>query len=282
MTSATREVKVQPATARSPRTMSWWLLPWVTVLAAVLLAQVVTSNGLFRPDQFPTPFATFQAFADALTTSTMWSAVSATLQTWSVGLFIATALALVVGALLASNDFAFRSASPVIEIFKAIPAIAILPLVILVLGSTPPMKVFLVAFGVFWPLLIQVIYGMRSVDPTVLDTAKVSRVRGVRKFLVVTVPSAAPYIATGLRIASANALILAVVSELVGGAEGIGRIILQSQSAGASAYPRMYAYVLISGLLGLLLTGAFFLIEKKALHWHESQRNLALNERSSQ
>jgi len=184
----------------------------------------------------------------------------------------------IVGSALASSDIANRSAASVIEVFKAIPAIAILPIVILVLGSTMQMKIFLICFGAFWPLVIQVIYGVRSIDPVVLDTARALGVRGIRRFLVVVIPSAAPFVATGLRIASASALILAIVSEIVGGAEGIGRNILISQNGGVSAYPTMYAYILVAGLLGIVLTGAFFLIERFAMHWHESQRNIRSNE----
>jgi ABC-type nitrate/sulfonate/bicarbonate transport system permease component len=77
-----------------------------------------------------------------------------------------------------------------------------------------------------------------------------------------------------MRIASAQALILAVVAEIVGGAEGIGRNILLAQNAGTSAYPTMYAYILVAGLLGITLTGAFFLMERRVMHWHESQRNI--------
>ncbi|MCU1636032.1 MAG: transporter permease, partial [Cryobacterium sp.] len=103
-------------------------------------------------------------------------------------------------------------------------------------------------------------------------------VGGLRRFWVVTIPSASPYIATGLRIASASALILAVVSELVGGASGIGRSILQAQNGGTSAYPVMYAYIITAGLIGIVLTGAFFLLERNVMHWHESQRNIRSND----
>lgn len=254
------------------------LWPALAIVLALGLWELLTASGFFRPDQFPTMSSTMSSFVTEFTSARGWLAVWATLQGWFLGLIIASVIALVVGSALAFSNFAFRSASPVIELFKAIPAIAILPLVTLVLGSTLNMKVFLIAFGVFWPLIIQVIYGVRSMDPTVLDTAKALGVRGVRRFFVVTIPSAAPYIATGLRIASASALILAVVAEIIAGADGIGRQILTAQNGGMTSYPRMYAYILMSGTLGLVLTGAFFLVERKAMHWHESQRNIASNE----
>lgn len=255
-----------------------WLLPLGAVVAVMLFWQAVTAGGLFRPDQFPTMTATLSALWEGVASQQMWQAIWATLQGWFLGVVIASTLAIGIGSALAMNTFGFRSTSPVIEIFKAIPAIAILPLVILSLGSTLSMKVFLISFGVFWPLLIQVIYGVRAMDSTIQDTAKALGIRGVRKFFVVTIPSASPFIVTGLRIASASALILAVVSELVGGADGIGRNILRAQNGGVSAYPTMYAYILVAGMLGILLTGAFFLMEKKLMHWHESQRNIRSTE----
>lgn len=250
------------------------LVPCVTLLLVLAGWQAVTVSGLFRPDQFPTMTDTLTALGAALGTSELWTAVGATLQGWAIGLVIAAVLAVVVGCVLGANDVAFRSTASLIEVFKAIPAIAILPLVILVLGSTIGMKVFLIAFGAFWPLVIQVIYGVRAMDPTVSDTARALGVRGWRRFVTVTLPSASPYIATGLRIASASALILAVVAELVGGAEGIGRRILFARNAGVTAYPTMYAYILVAGCLGIVLTGAFFLLERKGMHWHESQRGV--------
>lgn len=265
-------------TVRVDRRRAGWLAPCLAVVAALALWQLVTAGGVFRADQFPTMTATAAALANALSSEASWAAIFATLQSWFFGLAISAVLAIVIGAALAFNDFAYRSATSVIEVFKAIPAIAVLPLAILVLGSTLPMKVFLVFFGAFWPLLIQVIYGVRSTDPIVLDTAKALGVRGARRFVAVIIPSAAPYIATGLRIASAAALILSLVSEIVGGANGIGRMILMAENGGVTAYPTMYAYIVIAGLLGIVLTGAFFLVEKYAMHWHESQRNIRSND----
>lgn len=262
---------------------SWvsWVLPVLTIGAVLLVWQLVTVGGVVSPAQFPTMSDTMVALGREISTGRLWPAVGATLLGWLIGMVITIVLGLVIGTALAFNVFAQRSAAPVIEIFKAIPAIAILPLVILVAGSTLPMKVFLICFAAFWPFVIQVIYGVRSMDPVVLDTARALGLRGVRRFLAVSVPSASPYLVTGMRIASAQALILSIVAELVGGAAGIGRNILLAQNTGVIAYPTMYAYIIVAGALGLLLTGAFFLMERKVMHWHESQRNIAASNRAA-
>lgn len=263
-----------------------WLLPSLTVLAALLLWQAMTAlpvvpdaaeglRPIFRPSQFPTALDSLTALWQSLFTAELWSAVSLTLLAWVLGMLVTVVLGVIVGSLLALNEFAARSAGPVIEIVKAIPAIAILPLVIMTpLQTGMGMKVFLIAFAAFWPFVIQVMYGVRSTDPVALDTARANGINGVRRFFSVTVPSASPYLVTGMRIASAQALILAIISELVGGADGIGREILLAENNGMDSYPLMYAYIIVSGLLGLVLTGALFLMERKAMHWHESQRNI--------
>src|SRR5262249_59837206 len=93
--------------------------------------------------------------------------------------------------------------------------------------------VFLVAFASTWPLLIQTIYGARDIDPTALETARSFRIRRRDRILRVTLMGAVPYIATGLRIASATALILAITAELIIGSAGLGRAIGLAREGGA-------------------------------------------------
>ena len=241
--------------------------------AALALWQGLSASGLLTPSLFPSMTATASALGHQLAGASLWTAVADTLASWALGMLLGAGFAVVAGTLLGLSRFAYRSAIPVIEFFKTIPVIAILPIALLLFGATLTMKYVLVSFGVFWPLTIQVIYGVRSVDPVVRDTATVLQVRGIRRFLVVILPSAAPFIATGLRISAAVALILDVVAELIGGGSGVGLQILNAQNAGPTAYPVMYAYIVVAGLLGVLLAGSFSLAERRLLHWHETQRN---------
>ncbi|MGY1840281.1 MULTISPECIES: ABC transporter permease [unclassified Modestobacter] len=248
----------------------------VAVVALVLAGwQALSVTGTLDASSFPSMTATMAELGRQLTESDLWLAVWETIRGWGLGLLIGCSLAIVVGTLLGLNRFAYLSVIPVIEFLKTVPVIAILPLAIVVWGATLEMKVFLVAFGVFWPLAIQTLYGVRAVDPVVRDTAAVLRVRGWRKFTTVTLPSAAPFIATGLRVAAAVGLILTIIAELIGGAEGLGLSILTSVNAGPSRLPATYAFILLTGVAGVLVTGAFAYLEQRLLHWHESQRNAA-------
>jgi ABC-type nitrate/sulfonate/bicarbonate transport system permease component len=245
----------------------------LAVLAAVLgLWQGLSAAGVIRADEFPSMTQTASALGHQATGATLWTAVGQTLEGWAIGLLIGVAAAVALGTLIGSSGFAYRSVIGVIEFFKAIPVIAILPIGLVLWGATLKMKFALVAFAVFWPLVIQVCYGVRALDPVVRDTTTVLRLRGARKFATVTLPSAAPFIATGLRVAVAVALIVDIIAELIGGGSGIGMRILLAENAGPSNYPDMYAYILVAGLLGVLLAGAFTGAERYALHWHETQR----------
>jgi len=245
----------------------------LAVLAAALgLWQGLSAAGVIRSDEFPSMTATIAALGHQAASSVLWSAVGQTLAGWGIGLLIGAGAAIVIGTLIGRSAFAYRSAIGVIEFFKTIPVIAILPIALVLWGATLTMKYALVAFAVFWPLSIQVCYGVRSLDPVVRDTATVLGVRGMRKFGVVILPSAAPFIATGLRVAAAVALIVDMVAELIGGGSGVGGNILLAENAGPPAYPIMYAYIVVAGVLGVLLAGVFGVAERYLLHWHDSQR----------
>ncbi len=243
--------------------------------AALGLWQGLSASGVIKAGEFPSAVATLEALGRQASGTALWSAVGDTLLGWAIGLLLGGACAIVIGAALGLSRFAYRSVIPLIEFFKTIPVIAILPIALVLWGATLTMKFALVAFGVFWPLVIQVVYGVRSVDPIARDTATVLQVRGVRRFFSLTLPSAAPFIATGLRISAAVALIITVIAELIGGGNGVGVRILTAENSGPSAYPVMYAYILVAGLLGVALAGLFALAERRALHWHESQREVA-------
>jgi ABC-type nitrate/sulfonate/bicarbonate transport system permease component len=154
-----------------------------------------------------------------------------------------------------------------------VPSVALIPLAILIYGTGLQSKVFLVAFGSIWPLLVQTIYGARDLDPVQRETARSFRVRRTDRILRVTLMGAVPYIATGLRIAAATALILAITAELIIGSEGLGRAINIARQGGAA--DEMYALIMTTGLLGWGLNSVFALGERRVLHWHPSQRQAA-------
>jgi ABC-type nitrate/sulfonate/bicarbonate transport system permease component len=164
----------------------------------------------------------------------------------------------------------YRAMRVPIEFLRPIPSVALIPLAVLVYGTGLQSKVFLAAFASFWPILIQTLYGMQDVDPVAIDTGRAFGLGRLERMWRIKLPSAVPYIATGIRLSSAVALILAVTAELVIGSAGLGREINVARSGGA--IDALYALIIATGLLGWFLNIAATQGERRVLHWHPSHR----------
>jgi len=232
--------------------------------------ELLSRTGMLSSRDFPPVTEIFATLWGQLQTGQFWYAVVNTLQGWAVGLGIAAAIAIPAGILLGSSRVLYRSLRVIIEFLRPIPSVALVPLAILVFGTGLETKVFLVAFACFWPLLIQTIYGVQDVEPVALDTARIFGLGRSARLVWIALPSTVPYIATGLRISSAVALILAVTAELVAGSPGLGSEISAAQSGGAVTL--MYALIVTTGLLGWGLNMVLRRLERRVLHWHPSQR----------
>ena len=242
----------------------------VSVTAFLALWQFVSRQGLISQQDLPAMTTTFQELWSMMHTREFWTAFGQTVRGWALGLGIATALAVPIGIFLGSSDFAGRAFRIPIEFLRPIPSAALIPLLFLTLGTTLKSEVFLAAFGAFWPLLVQTIYGVRDVDPVALDTARSFGIGRFERLYRIKLPSAVPYIATGLRISSAVALILAFTAELFMGIAGLGQIMNVAESFGL--IDQVYALALATGFLGLGIYVAFSALERRALRWHPSQR----------
>lgn len=242
----------------------------VSIAAFLALWQVVSRAGLISDQDLPAMTTTFRELWSMMQTQDFWAAFGRTVRGWALGLGLATALAVPIGIVLGSSEFAGRAFRVPIEFLRPIPSAALIPLLFLTLGTNLKSEVFLATFGAFWPLLVQTIYGVRDVDPVALDTARSFGLGRVERLYRIKLPSAVPYIATGLRISSAVALILAFTAELFMGIPGLGQVMNVAESFGLTA--QVYALALATGFLGLAIYVVFSSIERRALRWHPSQR----------
>jgi ABC-type nitrate/sulfonate/bicarbonate transport system permease component len=245
-----------------------WALPWLGLLAVLAVCELLTR--VIGSAFFPPVTEMLGSLVDELGTGSFWAAVGNTLQGWAIGLGLAVAIAVPAGIVIGSSRLLYRSLRAVIEFLRPIPSVALIPLAVLIYGSGLESKVFLATFAATWPLLMQTLYGVQDVDPVATDTARSFGFGRAARLLRVTLPSAIPYIATGVRISAAVALILCVTAELVIGAPGLGREINLARQGGA--VEPMYALIIATGLLGWAMNAVFTRGERRVLHWHPSQR----------
>jgi ABC-type nitrate/sulfonate/bicarbonate transport system permease component len=241
------------------------------IAGVIALLEVVVRLGLLPHAWFPPPSQIFPALGELVASGELFAPVGQTLQGWALGIGVATLVAVPLGVAIGSAEIAHRMTHFLLEFLRPIPPVALIPAAVLIFGSNLDMKVFLVGFGAFWPVLVQTIYGVHDVDLTVRDTGRCYGLGRAALLTRITLPSALPYIATGLRIAAAIGLILAITAEIVVGVPGIGVKITDAQSAGG-AEDLMYAWILAAGLLGWALNGALRAVERRFLHWHPSVR----------
>lgn len=258
-------------TKSSRRRMLSLLGPLAVVVAAAVW-QLLSATGSLPADAFPSALSVIGAFFAQLGSAAFWGTLWATVGSALVGLVILAAIASVAALIVTSSRFVYESTWFLIEFLKPIPPVALIPLGLLLWGPSPTMKITLVVFGAVWPLFVQLVYGLRQIDGLTLDMARSYRLGFVRTTRHVVFPALLPFALTGLRVSASIAIVVSVVTEMIGGASGLGQSIVVAQSAGN--LPEMYALILATGVLGLVVNGAFRALEGPLLFWHASQRGV--------
>jgi ABC-type nitrate/sulfonate/bicarbonate transport system permease component len=242
----------------------------VSIAAALAFWEVISRTGVISQKDLPSMSTSFRELWSLMQTGAFWAAFGETVRGWALGLGVATVLAVPIGILLGSSEFAASAFRVPIEFLRPIPSAALIPLLFLSLGTNLKSEIFLAAFGAFWPLLVQTMYGVRDVDPVALDTARSFGLGRLERLYRIKLPSAVPYIATGVRISSTVALILAFTAELFMGTPGLGQKVNYAQAFGLDN--QLYAYALATGFLGVAIHLVSTAAERRGLRWHPSQR----------
>jgi NitT/TauT family transport system permease protein len=243
--------------------------PAIVTLAFLALWELLARVGALGPN-VPAPTHIVSTLVTDMQHPLLWHAVGESLYAWALGLAIVVVIAVPLGVLLGSSDTVYRMTSLTLNFFWMLPITAALPLLVFIAGVGLKFQLYLVLFTAIWPLLVVTMYGVHDVDPLIKDASRAYGVGGLSMFRRVVIPSAFPYIATGLRLSAIIALLASIAASLIAGGEGLGSAI---SSAADSADPGlMYARTFLCGLFGLLVTYAFTKLEQRALRWHPSQR----------
>lgn len=241
------------------------LLIRIAVVAAVLVTIEVLSWAGLLPSATPGAGDTIASIITLTVSPSFWIALAQTLTSAAIGWAIAAVVGIVLGIAIGTWSVLDRTTSIVVEFGRSFPVIALLPLVILILGTNARMEIFLVALSCFWPILVQSIYGARRQDPAVIDTVRVFRIPSLLRFTRVRLPASLPMISTGLRIASSIAILVAVGTEVISQTPGIGRQITLAQEA--ARWDLAFAYLFFAGLVGWLTATGLSRAERRTLRW---------------
>jgi NitT/TauT family transport system permease protein len=257
-------------TASRTRTVVRYAEPVACIIAVLAIWEIVSVTGLVYRPTLPPPTTVAHALMIDVEHGSLWVSVWQTVEAWLLGMAIVLSIALPLGVFIGSSRLLSRASVVTLEFLRAIPPIAALPILVLLYGVGFKLTVVLVVLGGMWPLLIQTMYGVQDVDPVMRETARVYGLNRLRIFRLVVAPSAAPYVATGLRLSGVTGMILAIAATLLIGGKGLGAAIAEAQQTGQ--IPEMYDRIFIAGLLGVVVTVALRTLERRFLHWHSSAR----------
>ena len=237
------------------------------VLVVVWWVASAGSTSFFWP-----PLATIvAAFPETWTTDPILHDVLPSLARLLVGYLIALVAGVAAGTAIGSYRTLRELCEPALEFFRAIPPPVLIPVIALFAGYTGwTAKVVTIALGCLWPILLNTVEGVRSVDEVLRDTARSYRLGRLTTLKQVVLRGASPRIAAGARQALSIGVILMVISELFGANRGLGAAIVQFQRG--FAIPQMWAGIILLGLIGVALSGLFRLVEHRTMAWHRGLR----------
>lgn len=248
---------------------------WVTgvagLLPLVVLLLVWQITGPERSISFPRPDTWLAGLGDLFASGDLLPALRTTLLTFAASVVVATLIGALLGMVMGASDTVDRALTPIMDFFRSLPPPVVVPVVGLILGLTPLTNIVIVVVAVVWPILLNTMIGMRSVPRVRLEMARTLGLTPTERLLKVTVPSVAPSVTVGIRIAASSALVVTLLVDMLGTGDGLGRQLLLSQQrfqAGA-----VWGLLLLTGLLGYLLNLAIALGEHYAFrNWPRGLR----------
>lgn len=185
------------------------------------------------------------------------------------GWALAAVLGVAIGTALGRSRTGMDYVGPLFAFFRALPSPALLPVFILLFGIDDGMKLALIVFGSIWPVLLNTVDGVRSVDKVKTETARSFRTPRSQWLTMVVLPAALPKIFAGLRLSLAIAVILMVVSEMVGVTSGIGFQLRYAQTQ--FDFTSMWSWIVLLGVLGYGLNLALLAVERWVLRWQPTR-----------
>ena len=243
-----------------------WLLASIGVsLLLVAFWYFVAHAKLVSPVFLPGPERVWDALVYGMTEGDLlWKTVR-TIERMFYGWLIASLIGILLGSLIGISETARAYFEPTLEFLRPLPASAMMPVAIVLLGLSDSMVLAVIAFGALWPMLLATVYGFAAVEPRLYE---VSRALGMSQPSVIwkiALPSAMPDILSGLRIGLTISLILAVVGEMLASRPGLGQAILLAARSFQSA--DLYAGVVLLGLIGYGSGVLLSMAERHLLRW---------------
>ncbi len=254
---------VAPArTALSARSFVAWIVP----LALLLLWFVCTDVlAIFAPNQLPSPMQVTRTAGAQFASGDLLRHIGTSFQRVLLGFAVGAVLAGVIATLAGLSQMVERLLDPTLQAIRNVPSLAWVPFLLLWLGIDEAPKITLIAIGGFFPVYLNLLSGIRQVDRKLLEVGYVFGLGDIALVRRIILPSAVPYLMTGLRVGFGQSWLFLVAAELIASTRGLGFLLVDGQNS--SRPDIMLVSIITLALLGKFCDSALRVIEKRLLVW---------------
>jgi NitT/TauT family transport system permease protein len=245
------------------------------VAGLLLVWEAAGRSAVFPEGYLPPPTSVFPQLVRMLQDEEFLLGIVASVLSWAIALGISIGIAVPAGLLLGGLPVVRMASRSVLEFLRPIPPVAIVPLAVVTIGGGPETKILLAVYAALWPILYNTMYAFDEVEPLLLQTARSFGVTRAGVLARVVLPSAAPFVLTGIRLSAALAFAVVISAEmLTGAAGGIGEFILEA-SSGVTDMDRVLAGVVVAGVLGFLINACLEWLHRRLFAWQATDEEAA-------
>ncbi|WP_421730241.1 ABC transporter permease [Brevundimonas sp.] len=239
---------------------------WLLVLGGFAAWELGSRYGLIQSQTLPSVSQIITEWVANLKSGALGEQLVVTLRHMGFGYVIGSTIGILVGLAMGQSKRLWRLLEPLVEIARPVPLSALIPLLILFLGIDDPLKITVVSIGAFFPVFMNTFAGVRSVSRTMRDTGATFGLSPLQATLQIVLPAAAPMIFVGLRYALTVGLVIALVSEMIAGNDGMGYFVIRAQQN--LSVVQLFSGVFTLAFLGYALNFVFLIVERIVLPWH--------------
>jgi ABC-type nitrate/sulfonate/bicarbonate transport system permease component len=243
-----------------------WASGFIFLGGLLLLWEVSARFGVTSRNLLPPISENMSVFISLVGSGVLLEEIAHSLLRVMLGLGLAILTMVPIGVAIGVSRACQETFGPFIEFLRPLPPTAVIPVAMLFLGIGDSMKVAVIGFACAFPILLNTIDGIRGVHPLLVFTARNFRLSAFEIVWRVLIPAAAPQIMVGIRISLPLSLIVVIVAEMVGSADGIGHYILVQQRS--FNVREMYAGIIFVAIIGYLLNRLYILVDRWLLDWH--------------
>jgi ABC-type nitrate/sulfonate/bicarbonate transport system permease component len=253
-----------------PRSVVDAILGMAGLLILLALWQTVAASGLVSRAFLPTPAAAFKSLFSGLQDGSLALGFAETALRLVEGWLAASLLGVMFGTVIGLSRPLRELLQPTLEFLRPLPAPAIIPLAIALLGLGPAMVLLVIVFGSIWPPMLSTIQGLNLVEPRLNEVTRMLGLSRTAFVVKIGIPSALPDVFSGLRVSVSIALILSVLGEMLAGQPGLGQTILLSARSFRSY--DMFAGLILLAVLGIAANLVLRWLERRLIGWQQPAR----------